>query len=181
MRIISIFLFTLALAASSFAQQNLKPGSTAPVFTAASMDGKTVDLNRLQGKIVVLTFWSTKCEICHAEIPKLNRIAARYKDQNVVFIGLTMENEAKVAAYLKRTPFNFDIVPNSFGMVMQYADRDRQGNINMGFPAHFLVDQSGAIELKTSGFDKSAELESRITRLIARGNSAASSAAAGGK
>ena len=166
MRIIPTLLLLLLLALGAAAQQSLQEGTTAPEFSAPAMNGQVFDLNQLQGKVVVITFWSTKCEICHSEIPKLNQLADRYKGKEVVFLALTMENETKVENYLRSTPFNFTIVPNSFGMVMQYADRDKAGNINMGFPAYFLVDQTGQIKVKTSGWDKTPAIDSKISGLL---------------
>jgi len=130
------------------------------------LNGKTYDLTELKGKAVVLTFWSTRCAICHSEIPKLNQLVKNYKDEEVIFLGLTMENEDKIAAYLKKTAFNFNILPNSFGVVLKYADKGSGGTINMGFPAYFLINQKGEIELKTSGFDKTAMLDARINKLL---------------
>ncbi|MEP7149057.1 MAG: TlpA disulfide reductase family protein [Acidobacteriota bacterium] len=164
----SLFLFWLVLLVTSagFSQQALKPGATAPEFSGQSLDGKIYDLDQLHGKVVVLTFWSTRCAICHSEIPNLNRVADRYKDKDVVFLAVTMENEAKVSPYLKRNPFNFNILPNSFGVMLKYADKDRSGNINMGFPAHFLINRRGLIALRTDGWDKAANLDSQISRLL---------------
>lgn len=166
MRIIPIILLTLTMTVSAFTQQSLKTGSMAPAFSVGGMDGNTYDLNDYRGKVVVITFWSSRCAICHEEIPKLNRLAANYKNQNVVFLALTMENEAKVSKYVKNTPFDFTILPNSFGVVLQYADRDRQGNLDIGFPAYFLVDQTGGIQMKASGWDKTASLNSQISKLL---------------
>jgi len=167
MRIFSSILIALLLAVSSvFAQQVLKPGETAPQFSGQSLDGTIYDLDRLQGKVVVLTFWSTRCEICHSEIPNLNRVAERYRGKDVVFLAVTMDNEAKINPYLKRNPFNFNILPNSFGVMLKYADKDRSGNINMGFPAHFLISRKGMIALRTDGWDKAANLDSQISRLL---------------
>lgn len=135
-------------------------------FSAVSMNGQTINLESLKGKVVVLTFWSTRCDICISEIPKLNQLVNSYRGKDVVFLGLTMDNPAKVENFIKRKPFNFDILPNSFGVVLKYADKDGTGNINMGFPAHFLVNQSGEIELKTNGFDKADILNARINRLL---------------
>jgi len=139
----------------------------APAFVLDGMDGNTYDLNDYKGKVVVITFWSSRCAICHEEIPKLNRLAAHYKNQNVVFLALTMENEAKVSSYIKNTPIDLTIIPNSFGVVLQYADRDRAGNMDMGFPAYFVVDQTGEIQAKTSGWDKTAGIDSQIAKLLA--------------
>ena len=167
MRIFPTILIALLLTVSSISgQQILKPGETAPQFSGQSLDGTIYDLDQLHGKVVVLTFWSTRCAICHSEIPNLNRVAERYKGKDVVFLAVTMDNEAKVHPYIKRNPFNFHILPNSFGVMLKYADKDRSGNINMGFPAHFLISRKGTIALRTDGWDKAANLDSQISRLL---------------
>ena len=166
MRTIPTLILLLILAVSAAAQQNLQPGQAAPDFAGQSIDGTSYNLSQLQGKVVVLTFWSTRCEICHNEIPKLNRVADRYRGKDVVFLALTMENQVKVEPYLRKNPFNFNILPNSFGVVMKYANMDRNGNIDMGFPAYYLIDQKGSIALKSSGWDKISGLESQISRLL---------------
>lgn len=166
MRFINLFLLTLVFTVSAFAQQSLKPGASAPDFNGEALDGKTYNLSQLQGKIVVLTFWSTRCAICHSEIPKLNEVVKRYKDKDVVFLALTMENQVKVEPYLRKNPFAFNILPNSFGVFLKYADMDKGGNINMGFPSYFLINQRGSITLKSDGWDKTSKLESQIQQML---------------
>jgi len=156
----------LSVTSSALPQQVLRSGDTAPAFSGQALDGKVYDLDQLHGKVVVLTFWTTRCAICHSEIPNLNRVADRYRDKDVVFLAATMENEAKISPYIQRNPFNFNILPNSFGVLLKYADKDRSGNINMGFPAHFLINQKGLIALRTDGWDKAANLDSQISRLL---------------
>ncbi len=178
MRVVTSIIFTCILAIAAVGQQNLKPGSAAPQFSAAAMNGQWFDLSQLHGSVVVVTFWSTRCPICHSEIPKLNRVADKYKGQNVVFLALTTDNESKVQNYVKSSPFNFNILPNSFGVILQYADRDRAGNIAIGYPAYYLIDQGGSIQLKNSGWDKTTDLDASISRLL---SSSPSSAASSGK
>lgn len=163
MRIFIGLYLILTLSLITFGQKT-KP--LAQDFSATSMQGVKFNLDELKGKAVLLTFWSTKCPICVAEIPKLNRLADAYKSKNVVFLGLTMENADKVAAHLEKKPFNFNIIPNSFDVVLKYADKDGDGKISMGFPAHYLVNQKGEIVLKTSGFDKTEMIEAALTRLL---------------
>ena len=165
-RTLIISIVILALGLSTFAQQKLQPGNAAPNFSAQSLTGTQVNLDALQGKVVVLTFWSTKCAICHAEIPKLNQIVDRYRGQDVVFLALTMENDAKITPYLRKNPFNFEIMPNSFGVVLKYADLDQGGRINMGFPAYFLINKKGTIALKANGWDKASNIDAQISQLL---------------
>ena len=167
-RIASIFILTVFLAISAAAQTSVRVGAQAPVFSAISLDGTTYDLNELKGSVVVVTFWSTKCEICRSEIPMLNRFTERFDPKKVVFLALTMEHEEKIAGYLKSNPFKFNILPNSFGVVLQYADRSREGNVEMGFPSFFVIDQQGTVQFKTSGYDRTPSLDAAISRLITK-------------
>jgi hypothetical protein len=96
-------------------------------------------------------------------------MAARYAGKDVVFLAVTMENSTRVEPYLKKNPFNFTIVPDGFGMVLQYADKDRQGNLDMGFPAYYLIDRSGRVAMRGSGWDKTGMIGSEISRLLNSG------------
>jgi thiol-disulfide isomerase/thioredoxin len=122
MKILIGLCLILAFSIASFSQQS-KTRPLAETFSATSLGGQTFDLAELKGKVFVLTFWSTRCPICHDEIPKLNQLAKTYKDKNVVFLGLTLENPNKVEAYLKKKSFDFNIIPNSFGVVLKYVQK----------------------------------------------------------
>ena len=167
MQIFQILTITALLALSAFSQTSLKAGDDAPIFTSASLEGNYFDLEQKRGSVVVLTFWSTKCEICRSEIPRLNQFTSQYDGKNVVFLALTTENEDRIAPFLRSNPFKFTILPNSFGVILQYADRSKGGNLDMGFPAFYVIDQGGKLAYRASGYDKTAPLAAAIDRLIA--------------
>jgi peroxiredoxin len=167
MRTLLFAFLVLVFVLPAAAQRSLRVGSPAPEFASPSMDGSYYDLDSMHGRVIVLTFWSTKCEICRNEIPKLNDLPARYDDDKVAFLALTLENEERVASYLKSRPFKFHIITDSFGVVLKYADRDKQGNIDMGFPAYFLIDQTGNVAYRSSGWDKTEEIAARIDKMLA--------------
>ena len=166
MRLVKTLILTAVLAASSLAQQNLQPGHAAPDFAATTIDGRSVNLKDLQGKVVVLTFWSTRCAICHSEIPKMNQVAQRYQGKEVVFLALTMENSAKVQPYLQRNPFSSTILTNGFNVVLKYANMSKDGEINMGFPSYYVINTNGRIDHRAEGWDKTRNVDSRISRLL---------------
>ena len=163
----TIFLISL-FAVAAVSQTSLKAGEPAPLFSSTALDGADFDLRDLRGKVVVLTFWSTNCAICQEEIPKLNQFTGRFDENKVVFLAATTENEDRVNAYVKKHPFGFHILPNSFGIVLQYTDRDREGNLNMQFPSYFLIDQTGQINYRATGWDKAEKINSEISRLLAK-------------
>lgn len=166
MRLVKTLILTFVLAASALAQQNLQPGQPAPDFAATTIDGRPVTLKDLQGKVVVLTFWSTRCAICHSEFPKLNQVVQRYAGKDVVFLAPTMENAAKVQPYLQKNQISSTVLTNGFGLVMKYADLSKDGAIKMGFPAYYVIDKNGQISHRAEGWDKTQHLDSRISKLL---------------
>jgi peroxiredoxin len=166
MRTLSTILLSLVLMTAAHGQQNLQVGQTAPDFAAQTLEGQPVNLKDLQGKVVVLTFWSTRCAICHAEFPKLNQVVERYQSQDVVFLAVTMESAAKVNPYLQKNRVSPTIVTNGFGVVLKYANMTKDGAINMGFPSYFLINKQGAISHRAEGWDKSQNLDNQISKLL---------------
>lgn len=164
MKFLNASILLLVFSIFAFGQQNT--GVPAQDFSAATLDGKTFELNQTKGKVTVLTFWSTKCQICAAEMPKLNKLVDKYDSEKVAFIGLTMNNESMVKDYLKKKTFSFTIIPNSLGVVLKYADRDSQGRLLMGYPTHYIINQEGEVVLKTSGFKKSEKIDETIEKLL---------------
>jgi peroxiredoxin len=164
MKVVLTIFLSLLFALTAFGQQNV--GSVAESFNGTTLEGKDFFLDDHRGKVVVMTFWSTKCVICHEEIPKLNKLTSKYQGKDVVFMGLTMENETRVSLYLEKKPFSFTIVPNSLGVILKYADRDNQGNPNMGFPAYFVISPTGELTYKSYGWDKTGKIDSEINKLL---------------
>ncbi len=115
-----------------------------PQFRVVSLDGKTFDLNKLQGKVVVLNLWFIACGPCRKEIPKLNQMVGEFRDKNVVFIAPSLDSSESLRDFLKTTPFNYHIVPN--------AEEIIAGKFNATkFPTHIVIDQDGQIEMMLVG------------------------------
>ena len=151
---------------TAVSQNNVKVGSAAPQFSSTAIDGKTYDLASMRGQVVVITFWSTRCIICQSELPKLDRMMSRYDGRKVQFLALTPEDESRVRYYLSLNRVASTILPNSFGTLLQYADRDREGYVNIGYPAFFVIDQQGVVQYRASGYDKTAALSSAVDKLL---------------
>jgi thiol-disulfide isomerase/thioredoxin len=71
------------------AEQVLAIGEALPKgLSFRTIDGKTLALDELRGKVVVLHFWSTTCPWEVLAEPKLNAISAEMADKGVVMIGV---------------------------------------------------------------------------------------------
>ncbi len=119
-----------------------------------------VKLSDLKGKIVVLNFWASWCIPCAQEAPDLQATYQKYKDQDVVFLGVDWTDiEGDALNYLKR-----------FGIT--YANGpDLQTKIGplyriSGVPETYVIDQNGNVQFTKISPVSAAELSGVIDRLL---------------
>jgi peroxiredoxin len=72
--------------------KRVKVGDVAPGFEVATLDGKTLRLEQLRGKFVLLDFWATWCGPCVAETPHLKAAFEAFgHDDRLRMIGLSLD------------------------------------------------------------------------------------------
>ena len=66
----------------------------APDFTAQDITGKTVKLSDFRGKVVLLNFWASWCNVCKEEKPRLNAMAAELANRDdFVVLALASDHD----------------------------------------------------------------------------------------
>ena len=88
-------------------------GQAAPAMTMKTIDGETVRLEDLAGKVVVLNFWATWCPPCVAEIPDLARLAKEVNQEGGVVIGISDEDVDTIRSFVASRDMPYAIVAGS--------------------------------------------------------------------
>lgn len=133
---------------SSTVETSAQNKHATPAFDLTSLDGKKFELASLRGKVVVLNFWFTGCPPCITEMPKLNELVEKFQDQDVVFIAPTWDTEDILRAFLKDTPFKYNVVANAGNLILGSY---RNGSGNVAMPTHIIIDKEGNMETKIIG------------------------------
>jgi len=107
-------------------------------FTLNDLQGKSWTLKALQGKVVLVNFWATWCPPCRKEMPDLDVLYRRFKDQGLIILSISDEEAEKVKSYLAEKPVTYPIL----------LDPGRKVNdlfrIN-GIPKSFVYDRNGKL------------------------------------
>lgn len=135
----------------------------APDFSLLNLNGETVSLSGLKGKIVILDYWATWCGPCVASFPGMQKAVTKYaNDPNVVFLFINTRQtepnrEELVKKFIADKKYNFNVLydtkskqdPNKFDLISAYDVP--------GIPTKFIIDGNGKIRFKVVGFSGSAD------------------------
>jgi thiol-disulfide isomerase/thioredoxin len=111
-----------------------------------SLDGQDFKMADVKGKVVFLNFWATWCPPCVAEMPSIQRLHEKLKDEGVVFACISNEEASKVNQFAKEKGVTFPIYTMHGGPPLVFKTR--------GIPSTFILSPEGKIAYKHTGSAK---------------------------
>ncbi len=129
----------------------------APSFTGVDLYGNEVSLkDYTENNLVILNFWASWCPPCREETPGMERIWKKYKNSDVVLIGINVQDS------LEDTESYVDEFKITFPIIM-----DMDGSISIdygvtGIQVTFLLNSEGRIVDRWVGAISESRLESWI-------------------
>jgi len=141
----------------------LQKGFFAPDFTLKTLDGESVTLSDLRGKVVLLNFWATWCPPCKAEMPAFQRAYTDYAAEDFVILAVNATQQDSVEGVVEFIA-EFGL---SFPVVLDTAGEANRFYQVQSLPTSFFIDRDGVISEVVIG-DSIAEalIRSRIEKLI---------------
>jgi DsbE subfamily thiol:disulfide oxidoreductase len=142
-----------------------------PVLAGEDLHGQSLSTEDFAGQVLVINAWATWCDPCEEEQPALVRVARRYDDDGVRFVGIDHQDQSAAALEWVRA---YDVPYPSFS--------DRAGGFAaklgyFGLPDTYIVDESGTIRFVITGPTTEGQLSGLLDRVIAEGSQARASSA----
>lgn len=120
----------------------------APDFTLTDLDGQSVTLSSLRGKVVYLDFWATWCPPCREALPHTQELAQRpeaEKGELVVLAINVAEDKQAVSDFLQANNFDFRVPLDTDGAVSDQYKVE-------GIPTFVVIGRDGEIRWTDAGF-----------------------------
>jgi len=81
----------------------LARANLAPEFGRSTVDGQRVTLDGVTGKVVLVHFWATSCDVCLRGLPHLQEIAKKFQNQPFVILSVSIDyDEGTWRSFLKK-------------------------------------------------------------------------------
>jgi cytochrome c biogenesis protein CcmG/thiol:disulfide interchange protein DsbE len=141
---------------------DLAPSSTrkeAPAFALKDFKGATIKLSDFKGRVVLLDFWATYCDVCRVEIPWYMEFHNKYKDSGLSVVGVSVDDDGlkSVKPFLTEEKVNYLVVIGNWELAARFG-------VKGGLPVTLLVDRSGKIaeshvgEVDKNAFEKEIQI-----------------------
>lgn len=140
--------------------RQVEPGSVAPDFKGATLNGDSLTLHGIKARVKLVDFWASWCAPCRKENPNVRKIYQKYHEKGLEVIGVSLDEKkqdwAKAMKDDKITWLNIsDLKGWKSEIVARYFIK--------GIPHTILLDENNRIIAKNL---RGKELEKKIAELL---------------
>jgi peroxiredoxin len=124
------------------------------MFSTRRIDGGTLALESLRGRVVLVNFWALNCPPCRIEMPELEKLHRRYAGRGVQVIGVTEMDpaDADVKSFIAEIGVTYPIL----------LDPGARIGALYGIEAHptsVVIDARGVMRFVNAGYLRGEEKE----------------------
>jgi len=127
---------------------NIEPveKTLAPDFLLKDLDGTTIRLHDLRGKVVLLNFWATWCPTCRFEMPSMEALHKEFSSQGLAVLAVALRESAEdVQSFYKEHHLSFTALLDHNAAASELYQ-------TWSLPTTFLINKRGYIVGKVIGY-----------------------------
>jgi thiol-disulfide isomerase/thioredoxin len=136
--------------------ESVRPGQQAPNGNLLAPDSSLLTIAALNQRLLVIDFWATWCSPCLREAPHFNRLREKYRDQDVRFITVSIDDEFQHwRTYLNKPDSPFGTEDNYwlgmqeenpfFAFTYTQMEIDSMQTVLVGLPKYVILSATGMI------------------------------------
>src|SRR5712671_854316 len=134
----------------------------APDVEFEALDGKSVRLSSLRGRVVLLNFWATWCLPCRAEIPEFNALQRDLESKGLSVVGVSVspvDTSDSIRSFQKDIKQDYTVLRGPETIGSQFGN-------GPGLPVTYLLDREGRIRQKFNGPQTRESFEAAIKPVL---------------
>jgi thiol-disulfide isomerase/thioredoxin len=137
-------------------------GPKAPAVAFQMLDGRTVALDQLKGRVVLVNFWASWCPPCRAEMPGIESVYEAKRAAGFTVVGISVDDKAppQVAAFLLDHDLAYPVALGTREAVVAF------GGVS-DLPTSYLIDRQGRVRYTVHGMFAAPALRAAVDRLLA--------------
>ncbi len=157
-----IFLLLIVVAISFFYSQNQNRPDVPADLVYKTIDGRSITLEQLRGKTILVDFWSTSCKSCIKEMPDLIALHNEFSAKGFEIIGVAMpyDRPDMVLKAAEDLQIPYPVALDIDGEIIR-----AYGNVSVT-PTHFLIAPDGKILDKIVGKIDMVKFRDRIKTML---------------
>jgi thiol-disulfide isomerase/thioredoxin len=126
---------------------------------------ETFTLADFAGKTVYVEPMATWCTNCRRQLGNVQEARAQLNDDNVVFVGISVEtniDNATLAEYTVNTGFDWPFAVATPEMLQLLAEQFGRTIVNPPSTPHFIISPDGSFSELVTGFESPEEIIGRL-------------------
>ena len=115
-------------------------------FKVRDLNGKTMEIRDLKGKVIFINLWATWCGPCRVEMPSIQNLYNSVDKEKVAFVMLSLDQEnahPKIVQYIQDKQFTFPVYQPA-------SPLPKLLRVNT-IPSTFIIGADGKVKSKKTG------------------------------
>jgi thiol-disulfide isomerase/thioredoxin len=155
--------FSLLVMASTAGAQNVKAGAPAPEIDLPTLTGGRVQLSKLRGHPIVVSFWGSWCPPCRSEFPELVKLHEAHGADGLLVLGVNGRDQELSTKAVQAFVDEFGV---PFPIALDQRGRARRAFRLVGLPTTVFIDSAGVIQQIHRGPISREELDRGLSTIF---------------